>query len=51
MQKKIKSALVSVFHKEGLDVIVKCLNDHGVKIYSTGGRGVLKIRKIIHYIL
>ncbi len=37
MQKKIQSALVSVYHKEGLDVIVKCLNDHGVKIYSTGG--------------
>ncbi|MDD4148688.1 MAG: IMP cyclohydrolase, partial [Bacteroidales bacterium] len=37
MQKKIKSALISVYHKEGLDVIVKCLHDYGVKIYSTGG--------------
>ncbi len=37
MQKKIKSALVSVYHKDGLDVIVKCLHDYGVKIYSTGG--------------
>jgi len=37
MQKKIQSALISVYHKEGLDVIVKCLNDYGVKIYSTGG--------------
>ena len=37
MQKKIQSALISVYHKEGLDVIVKCLKDYGVKIYSTGG--------------
>lgn len=37
MQKKIKSALISVYHKDGLDVIVKCLHDYNVKIYSTGG--------------
>ncbi len=37
MQKKIQSALISVYHKDGLDVIVKCLHDNGVKIYSTGG--------------
>jgi len=37
MQKKIESALISVYHKDGLDVIVKCLNDYGVKLYSTGG--------------
>jgi phosphoribosylaminoimidazolecarboxamide formyltransferase/IMP cyclohydrolase len=37
MQKKIKSVLISVYYKEGLDVIVKCLNNHGVTIYSTGG--------------
>lgn len=36
-QKKIKSALVSVFHKDGLDEIIKTLNSLGVKIYSTGG--------------
>ncbi len=35
--KKIKSALVSVFHKDGLDRIIKLLNDNGVTIYSTGG--------------
>lgn len=35
--KKIKSALISVFYKDGLDDIVKTLNDLGVKIYSTGG--------------
>ncbi len=35
--KKIESALISVYYKEGLDRIVKLLNEHGVKIYSTGG--------------
>lgn len=34
---KIKSALISVFHKEGLDEIVKLLANSGVTIYSTGG--------------
>jgi len=36
-QKKIKNALISVFDKTGLDVIVKKLNDYDVTIYSTGG--------------
>ena len=35
--KKIKTSLVSVFHKENLDKIVTKLNDLGVKILSTGG--------------
>lgn len=35
--KKITSALISVFHKEGLEEIVKGLNKLGVTIYSTGG--------------
>ncbi|MFK5981659.1 MAG: bifunctional phosphoribosylaminoimidazolecarboxamide formyltransferase/IMP cyclohydrolase, partial [Flavobacteriaceae bacterium] len=35
--KKITSALISVFHKDGLEPIVKKLNELGVKIYSTGG--------------
>ena len=35
--KKITSALISVFHKDGLEPIVKKLNSLGVKIYSTGG--------------
>lgn len=35
--KKIKSALISVYHKERVDEIVKKLNNLGVKIYSTGG--------------
>jgi phosphoribosylaminoimidazolecarboxamide formyltransferase / IMP cyclohydrolase len=36
-EKKIKSALISVYHKENLDEIVKKLNDLGVEFYSTGG--------------
>ena len=36
-QKKIKSALISVFSKEGLAPIVKQLDQLGVTIYSTGG--------------
>ena len=34
---QIKSALISVFSKEGLDELVTILNNHDVKIYSTGG--------------
>jgi phosphoribosylaminoimidazolecarboxamide formyltransferase/IMP cyclohydrolase len=37
MKKKIQSALISVFYKEGLDDIVKILAAQGVTIYSTGG--------------
>jgi phosphoribosylaminoimidazolecarboxamide formyltransferase/IMP cyclohydrolase len=36
-KKKICSALISVYHKEGLDEIVSLLHKMGVKIYSTGG--------------
>ena len=35
--KKIKSALISVYHKDGLAEIVNKLSELGVKIYSTGG--------------
>ncbi len=35
--KKAKSALISVFHKNGLAPIVKKLDDLGITIYSTGG--------------
>lgn len=35
--KKIKSALISVYHKDGLDNIVLKLKDLGVTFYSTGG--------------
>ncbi len=37
MQKKIKSALISVFDKHDLDLVVKNLSNNDVKIYSTGG--------------
>ena len=35
--KKIKTALISVYHKDGLDGLLKKLNDEGVKFLSTGG--------------
>lgn len=35
--KKIETALISVFYKDGLDVIVKQLKENGVQIYATGG--------------
>ena len=35
--RKIKNALISVFHKDGLSSIIKKLDTLGVKIYSTGG--------------
>ena len=35
--KKIKTALVSVFHKDGLDELLAKLNQEGVKFLSTGG--------------
>jgi phosphoribosylaminoimidazolecarboxamide formyltransferase/IMP cyclohydrolase len=35
--KEIKTALISVFHKDGLEDILKKLNEEGVKFLSTGG--------------
>ena len=35
--KQIKTALISVYHKDGLDKILKLLNDNGVRFLSTGG--------------
>jgi phosphoribosylaminoimidazolecarboxamide formyltransferase / IMP cyclohydrolase len=35
--KPIKTALISVYHKDGLDEIVHQLNNFNTKIYSTGG--------------
>ncbi len=37
MNKKINSALISVFYKDGLENIVRLLHKLGIKIYSTGG--------------
>ncbi len=36
-KRKIKNALISVFHKDGLETIVTKLNNLAVNIYSTGG--------------
>lgn len=36
-EKKIKSALVSVFSKDGLEPVVQKLHEQGVTFYSTGG--------------
>ncbi len=35
--KKINTALISVFHKDGLENIAKLLNELNINIYSTGG--------------
>ena len=37
MNKKISSALISVFYKDGLETIIQQLHSLGVTIYSTGG--------------
>jgi phosphoribosylaminoimidazolecarboxamide formyltransferase/IMP cyclohydrolase len=37
MDKKIQSALISVYYKEGLEAIIRQLDTLGIKIYSTGG--------------
>ena len=36
-EKRIRSALISVFYKDGLDVIVRKLHSLDIKIFSTGG--------------
>lgn len=33
----VKTALISVFSKEGLEPVIRCLQKHGVRLYSTGG--------------
>ena len=35
--KKIKTALISVFHKDGLEELLRKLNEQGVAFLSTGG--------------
>jgi phosphoribosylaminoimidazolecarboxamide formyltransferase / IMP cyclohydrolase len=37
MDKKIKSALISVFYKDGLETLVPTLHQLGITLYSTGG--------------
>jgi phosphoribosylaminoimidazolecarboxamide formyltransferase/IMP cyclohydrolase len=36
-RKQIRSALISVYNKDGLEPVVRLLNDSGVNLYSTGG--------------
>lgn len=36
-RKKIESALISVYHKDNLEPIIRLLDKYGVTIYSTGG--------------
>jgi phosphoribosylaminoimidazolecarboxamide formyltransferase/IMP cyclohydrolase len=36
-EKPIRNALISVFYKDGLDILANALNQLGVQIYSTGG--------------
>ncbi len=37
MSKKLRSALISVYSKDGLDPVVRRLHELGVALYSTGG--------------
>lgn len=37
MNKRINSALISVYYKEGLESVVQLLNKLGITIYTTGG--------------
>lgn len=37
VKKKMKTALISVYHKDGLDEIITKLHKEGVKLLSTGG--------------
>jgi phosphoribosylaminoimidazolecarboxamide formyltransferase/IMP cyclohydrolase len=37
MQKKIQSALISVFYKDGLEELARTLHNNNVTIYTTGG--------------
>jgi phosphoribosylaminoimidazolecarboxamide formyltransferase / IMP cyclohydrolase len=37
MEKKINSALISVFYKDGLETLVPTLHKLGITLYSTGG--------------
>lgn len=39
--RKIRTALVSVYHKDGLEALLKKLNDCGVQFVSTGGTRAL----------
>lgn len=36
-QRRVQSALISVFYKDGLEPLLQLLNEQGVQLYSTGG--------------
>jgi len=37
LKKKVQTALISVYHKEGLEELLRLLHRQGVQLYSTGG--------------
>ncbi|MFT4568714.1 MAG: phosphoribosylaminoimidazolecarboxamide formyltransferase/IMP cyclohydrolase, partial [Saprospiraceae bacterium] len=41
MNKRIQSALISVYHKDGLDSIIPILKEQNITVYSTGGTQAL----------
>lgn len=56
--RKAKAALISVFHKDGLEPVVHKLQDLGITLYSTGGTekfirelgiDVVPVEEITHY--
>ncbi|MCR6721642.1 MAG: bifunctional phosphoribosylaminoimidazolecarboxamide formyltransferase/IMP cyclohydrolase [Chitinophagaceae bacterium] len=56
--KKIQSALISVFYKDGLEPLVRQLKEQGITIYSTGGTQafieglgieVIPVENLTHY--
>lgn len=50
MNKKIQSALISVFYKDGLEELIDILVKNGVTIYSTGGTQAF-IEKLGHSVV
>jgi len=48
LSKKITSALISVFDKDGLDNIIPLLDKHNIHVYSTGGTYKFLEGKIKH---
>lgn len=51
MDRIIRSALISVFYKDGLDPIVHKLHELGVALYSTGEHKLLLSNSAFHALL
>ena len=47
--RSMQNALISVFYKDGLDVLAKALNQLGINIYSTGGTPSRRFNGISKY--